>query len=111
MSSAHAAVSKALFRGELVKQPCVECGSTFKIEAHHADYSKPLDVVWYCRKHHKAEHRRIGKVIHSDAALNVRNFPEDLLRDLKAKAALEGKLLRDLVIETIEQALVEQAVK
>jgi len=105
IAAAHYAVSKALTKGHLVKQPCSVCYSTDKIEAHHKDYTKPLEVVWYCRKHHKEEHTRIGKVQHRDVSLNIRNFPDDLLRQLKAKAALDGKLLRDLVIELIEKRL------
>ncbi len=31
---------------------CSDCGET-KVEAHHEDYSKPLDVEWLCKKHHK----------------------------------------------------------
>ena len=30
---------------------CPECAG--KIEAHHDDYSRPLDVVWTCRAHHR----------------------------------------------------------
>lgn len=27
------------------------------VDAHHCDYSKPREVMWLCRKHHKAWHR------------------------------------------------------
>lgn len=38
--------------GKLIEEPCRICGN-IKAEAHHEDYSKPLDVVWLCNKHHK----------------------------------------------------------
>jgi hypothetical protein len=47
---AHTAVRDALRSGRLNKQPCEVCGS--RAEAHHEDYSKPLDVRWLCSKHH-----------------------------------------------------------
>jgi hypothetical protein len=25
---------------------------------HHADYSKPLEISWFCREHHLALHRK-----------------------------------------------------
>jgi hypothetical protein len=46
------AVNNALRSGKLVRLPCKKCGATYKIEAHHWDYSKPLDVLWYCTEHH-----------------------------------------------------------
>lgn len=56
---ARAKVSKAVRGGRLVPQPCEVCGLSGKykngrnmIEAHHDDYSKPLEVRWLCRKHH-----------------------------------------------------------
>ena len=52
---AHCAVNNALRDGRLTKQPCVICGSD-KSEAHHYDYSKPLDIFWLCRKHHLQLH-------------------------------------------------------
>ena len=53
--AAHNAVSKALLRGKLERQPCWVCGE--KAEAHHPDYDRPLDVVWLCSPHHKEVHK------------------------------------------------------
>lgn len=47
----------ALRTGKLVPKPCVHCGTGESIEAHHPDYSRPLDVVWCCFKcHREVEH-------------------------------------------------------
>jgi len=48
-------VSKAIKNGELKKQPCEECGD-MKVQAHHDNYNKPLEVRWLCQKHHIVEH-------------------------------------------------------
>lgn len=59
--AAHHAVSEALACGVLVKQPCASCGSSQKLQAHHDDYSKPLEVRWMCcachMLHHQAQKR------------------------------------------------------
>lgn len=52
---ARAAVARAIRLGVLVRQPCEECGCDLA-EAHHEDYSKPLDVRWLCRRHHLIRH-------------------------------------------------------
>ncbi len=44
--------SEAIRKGQLVRKPCVVCGK-IKVDGHHSDYAKPLDVVWVCRLHHK----------------------------------------------------------
>ena len=48
-------------RGKLAKQACRECGNPL-VEAHHADYSKPLEVMWLCREHHLAKHGKLRRV-------------------------------------------------
>ncbi len=42
--------------GKLIKQPCEVCGNHEQIEAHHDDYTKPMDIRWLCRKHHREHH-------------------------------------------------------
>jgi hypothetical protein len=58
-------VQKAVQRGNIKKPRCCQmCGQPFapdKLQAHHHDYSRPLDVSWYCGPCHKALHKRLGK--------------------------------------------------
>lgn len=45
-------------RGELVPQPCRDCG-LLEVQAHHPDYVAPdahLKVVWLCVDDHHREH-------------------------------------------------------
>jgi len=51
-------VCYAVKNGSLTKPTtCSECQNEGKVEAHHADYEKPLEVVWLCRKCHMAKHK------------------------------------------------------
>ena len=50
--AARQAVLVALRSGRLKRQPCKRCGHA-PAQAHHPDYSKPLDVVWLCPDHHR----------------------------------------------------------
>ena len=54
----HWKVNHAIRTGKLFKMPCVKCGEVVA-EAHHPDYTKPLNVIWLCRKHHKELHRSV----------------------------------------------------
>lgn len=38
-------------KGVIAKQPCSVCGNP-ESEAHHEDYSKPLEIIWFCRQCH-----------------------------------------------------------
>ena len=56
--NAHKKVTAAINGGKL-KRPstCSVCGCGGKIEGHHEDYSRPLDVTWLCQSCHKLAHR------------------------------------------------------
>lgn len=49
-------VRLAMLRGEVERKLCEKCGSQ-ESQAHHEDYSKPLDVRWLCAACHGKEHR------------------------------------------------------
>jgi len=55
MKQAHREVTNALNNGLLTRQACALCGSV-TTQAHHYDYSKPLDVKWLCNHHHGLVH-------------------------------------------------------
>jgi hypothetical protein len=62
---ARSAVSNALRDGRIFRKPC-RCGSK-RVQAHHHDYTKPLEVTWLCFKcHRKDEHNQ----------KHVRSYPE-----------------------------------
>lgn len=60
--NAHQMVMFALKLG-ILKKPneCTECGSNIKIEGHHEDYSKPLEVIWLCKSCHTKRHSKYAK--------------------------------------------------
>lgn len=60
--AAHQAVTSAIESGRLIKQPCEKCGDTKHVQAHHDDYSKPLDVTWLCRRCHCSHHSKIRRL-------------------------------------------------
>lgn len=49
------ATLNAIRDGKLKRLPCEVCGNE-KTEAHHEDYSKPMDVKFLCFKHHRQVH-------------------------------------------------------
>lgn len=69
-SAAKTAMAVAYKRGEFkIGKRCIVCKAMGShddrsylpnrrsVMAHHHDYSKPLDVIWLCSKHHFAWHR------------------------------------------------------
>lgn len=57
---ARTAIGNALRDGRIERDSCIHCQNP-ETQAHHHDYSKPLDVVWVCfdchRKHHHGQLR------------------------------------------------------
>lgn len=49
---------RAILRGDVERKPCAKCATTDRVQGHHHDYSRPLDVVWLCSACHGKEHRR-----------------------------------------------------
>ncbi len=57
---AHRIIDGAIAKGSInPPERCTVCNKKRKLDAHHEDYSKPLDVIWLCRKHHIARHKQI----------------------------------------------------
>ena len=50
------AVAYALQVGRITRGPCEECGSVERVQAHHSDYSKPLEIQWLCAYCHGRKH-------------------------------------------------------
>ena len=47
--------NNAIRDGRIKQESCVVCGKE-KTQGHHEDYSRPLDVVWLCVRHHQDRH-------------------------------------------------------
>ncbi len=50
----------AVCQGKIMKQPCATCRCG-NVEAHHQDYTKPLEVMWFCRRHHQLWHQMLNE--------------------------------------------------
>ena len=42
---AHQLLNAAVKKGKIKKSPCVDCGATHRIQAHHPNYSEPYKVI------------------------------------------------------------------
>ena len=57
-------VKVAIRHGILTPERCRICNSV-DVVAHHEDYKKPLDVLWYCHRHHLRLHAITGSRMHT----------------------------------------------
>jgi len=58
---AHQLVGRAVLTGKLTKKPCEVCSKVNTVQAHHDDYSRPLDVRWLCAVCHCSWHKEHGQ--------------------------------------------------
>ena len=49
------AVLRLIHNGTISRGACEVCGEP-EAQAHHDDYSRPLDVRWLCDAHHREHH-------------------------------------------------------
>jgi hypothetical protein len=57
---AHSVVRQALGEGTLKRGKCEVCDG-LRCEAHHDSYERPLEVRWFCRRHHQQLHADIRR--------------------------------------------------
>jgi hypothetical protein len=55
--AAQVLLNNAIRAGKVTRQPCRVCGE--KAQAHHENYDKPLEVVWFCAVHHVQRHKEM----------------------------------------------------
>lgn len=59
---ARTSLGKALATGVVLRpNRCERCDEPTKVQGHHHDYSKRLEVTWLCRKCHYELHVRIRR--------------------------------------------------
>lgn len=50
-------LNSAVRSGDIIKPTmCEACGKKKKLNGHHEDYSKPLEVEWLCNACHSEKH-------------------------------------------------------
>lgn len=55
-ANARAYANVYLRRGKIKREPCKVCACPDS-QMHHPDYSKPLEIEWFCRRHHLDLHQ------------------------------------------------------
>ena len=101
---AHHAVENAVRNGTLVKQRCAVCGAP-GTQAHHPDYSRPLDVIWLCPEHHgmaNRERRTTATAEHTELMEQIKMATATLIAETK-----QGKDFELPIEGTVQAVLAE----
>ena len=63
-------VAQAIRKGILTRpSECSSCQTTGRIEGHHSDYTKPLEVIWVCTPCHNKIHSNLFHLSNSSNIL------------------------------------------
>lgn len=118
----HSRVSRAIKTGALIRPGrCSMCGTAdAKINAHHPDYRKPLEVIWLCYRCHQHAHGGVpvsyvnltpsdhqgyrGRIMN---AYPLRRIPDKLWRRTKSIAAKRGLSVRALILEQLKNLTIK----
>ena len=93
--AARCAVRDAVKFGALHRPSvCEDCGEVAKVQAHHSDYLRPLDVRWLCISCHivvdKAEGRRYRGIPSPSTGVQIDAAIRTALLNLRKLSALSG---------------------
>lgn len=67
---ARAIVHMRIRRGKMERQPCEKCGDP-QAQAHHRDYTKPLEITWLCKRCHRKHHIELEEQTVDELALGT----------------------------------------
>ena len=93
----------AVKTGKIQKLPCSVCGK--KAQAHHPDYSKPLEITWLCPFHHTQ--------MHPDKIIGISKKEIEILRKRKLlydKFLQKSKERRNKIVALREQGLTQKQI-
>lgn len=60
---------------------CSICGKKTNLQAHHSDYSRPLEVLWVCDSCHKMIHKELRKLERENK--EIQNEKREIAEDFK----------------------------
>jgi hypothetical protein len=70
---AHAALHYAIKKGNILRPShCAYCEKDCKPEAHHEDYTQPLEVAWLCKQCHYDYHKGKLSILLLKSKLNIK---------------------------------------
>ena len=84
------AVAAAIRSGELIREKCEIDGCENMGEAHHSDYSRPLEVQWMCPKHHAEQHGRRIVLRTRQVSCCTREWHKNYMREWRRKRRDSG---------------------
>ena len=97
---ARSILREAVEVGDVVRQPCEVCGEK-KVQGHHMDYSKPLEVKWLCGKHHRQWHKENGFLKGFNSTYKMICLPEKLHKEIKLRAVKKGVSIIEYLEELV----------